>query len=1174
MTTAAHCAPDQDLIHWRPFTLIMSMFRALLLSLALLPTLASAQTSQPLPTKVAERLKEKGFHANDLDDCVLMDSYTTARNGMLHAYYRQRWQGIEVWNGDIAVHQLPSGEVIQLRSNALSGIGKRVNTTTPVLSPQDALRQVLAKNLPGVRMPALLRAEEGGKLYLFSSDGLGDEPVRVKLVFQIQGEKALLAWNVNHYTPDGTHWWNVRIDAVTGEELDRNDWVSQCAFDHPHGDEHACTPAIAAPAAPNDYNVFDWPVESPNHGSRTLSNAPWLDGGIASPFGWHDTDGAAGPEYTDTRGNNCRAQEDADANNTGGTRPSGGANLDFDFPLDFSGAPSTYLPAATTNLFYWNNLMHDVWYQYGFDEPAGNFQENNYGRGGSGNDWVYADAQDGSGTDNANFGTPPDGSSPRMQMYRWTYTTPNRDSDLDNGIIAHEYGHGISNRLVGGPSNTSCLGNAEQMGEGWSDFFSLVMTIKSGDTGPMPRGVGTYVLGEPTTGGGIRPSPYSTNFGVNAYTYADINSGLSQPHGIGFVWCTMLWEMTWELINTYGLDPDIYNGTGGNNLAMQLVIDGMKLTPCNPGFVDARDAILLADQVNNGGANQNAIWAAFARRGLGVSADQGSSNSRSDQTEAFDTPLPVNIGVSQVISPSGNLLDCAAADLPVTVVVRNFGQSAQTNFEVRYQLDGGSWVSENYPGTLSPGASADFTFSQHLSIVGNGAHALLAGTNLPGDGYLADDSFTANLSVSSPTTVNATYEEDVEATSPTPTGWTLENPDNGNTWVTKAVSGQTSCVGTRAWAIDNYSSNTPGQEDRLVSPVVSLAGSAGSRLKFQHAYSGYSSSYIDELRAEISVDCGLSWITLWQASGSALQTTPYVTASWTPNSCSQWLAHDIDISAYDGGDAVFRFTAVNGFGNWLYLDDVVVERNGVRVALTLMLGGAYDEATNLMRDDLRTAGQLPLTEPYTALGYVQAGGGGGESVDAAVLAASGNDAVVDWVLVELRSAGDPASVVATRCALIQRDGDVVDKDGASPISFQAGNGSYYIAVRHRNHLGAMTSAAQPLTTSPLSVDFSVPAASTFGSGAQQAVGSRMVLWSGNVTADDALRYTGEDNDRDPILQAIGGSVPTNVSAAGYHIQDVNMDAVIRYVGEDNDRDPILLNIGGSVPTNTRSEQLP
>jgi hypothetical protein len=189
----------------------------------------------------------------------------------------------------------------------------------------------------------------------------------------------------------------------------------------------------------------------------------------------------AGAEFTITRGNNVRACEDADANNTPGYSPNGGATLDFDFPLDLTQAPSTYQNAAITNLFYWNNLMHDVWYQYGFDDPSGNFQSNNYGRGGAGNDFVNADAQDGSGTNNANFATPPDGSSPRMQMFIWTAANPDRDSDLDNGVIAHEYGHGISNRLVGGPSNTSCLGNAEQMGEGWSDYFGLMMTIEPGD---------------------------------------------------------------------------------------------------------------------------------------------------------------------------------------------------------------------------------------------------------------------------------------------------------------------------------------------------------------------------------------------------------------------------------------------------------------------------------------------------------------------------------------------------------------------------------------------------------------------------------------------------------------------------------------------------------------------
>jgi len=216
------------------------------------------------------------------------------------------------------------------------------------------------------------------------------------------------------------------------------------------------------------------------------------------------------------------------------------------------------------------------------------------------------------------------------------------DSDLDNGIIAHEYGHGISIRLTGGPSNSSCLQGGEQMGEGWSDFFGLWMTIESGDNHEDIRGIGTYVLEEPTDGPGIRPAPYTTDMTVNDFTYGNVDDGsISVPHGVGFIWCTMIWDLNWALVNAHGLDLDLYNGTGGNNITAQLIIDGMKGQPCSPGFVDARDAILDADMDNNNGENEDIIWNVFARRGLGFSATQGTSASRFDQTEAFDLPAGV-----------------------------------------------------------------------------------------------------------------------------------------------------------------------------------------------------------------------------------------------------------------------------------------------------------------------------------------------------------------------------------------------------------------------------------------------------------------------------------------------------------------------------------------------------
>jgi hypothetical protein len=218
----------------------------------------------------------------------------------------------------------------------------------------------------------------------------------------------------------------------------------------------------------------------------------------------------------------------------------------------------------------------------------------------------------------------------------------NRDSDLDAAVITHEYGHGISNRLTGGRLTVSCLNNDEQMGEGWSDFYGMALTASASDTRTTARGVGTYVSFQPSTGAGIRPTAYSTDMAVNPATYASVADtvNISLPHGIGYVWNTMLNEVYWNLVDRYGFNPNVYApwNTGGNNLAIQLVTDGLKFQPCRPGFVTGRDAILQADQARTGGANACAIWRGFAKRGLGTGASQGSSLSRSDGVQSFALP--------------------------------------------------------------------------------------------------------------------------------------------------------------------------------------------------------------------------------------------------------------------------------------------------------------------------------------------------------------------------------------------------------------------------------------------------------------------------------------------------------------------------------------------------------
>ena len=180
---------------------------------------------------------------------------------------------------------------------------------------------------------------------------------------------------------------------------------------------------------------------------------------------------------------------------------------------------------------------------------------------------------------------------------------------------------------------------------------------------------------------------------------------------------------------------------------------------------------------------------------------------------------------------------------------------------------------------------------------------------------------------------------------------------------------------------------------------------------------------------------------------------------------------------------------------------------------------------------------------------------------------------MDWVLLELRSGSPAYTVVATRAALLQRDGDVVDMNGTSPVQFGIAPGSYHVAIRHRNHMGAMTLNAIALSATSTTVDFRSTGTATYGTQAQRTIGANNVLWAGNVMNDGQLKYTGQENDRDPILARIGGSVATNTTA-GYFVEDVNMDGSTRYTGNRNDRDVILVNIGGSVATNTRVEQLP
>lgn len=775
---------------------------------------------QMAQTYLHQQMEAWNLTPPDIGAMRVSDYYQTKSTGVSHLYLTQTHRGISVAGAMINLTIDPQRNIHQSGHRLIASLAEKVNTSTPQLNAADALTRALQHlELPNQELPRVTE-NSSADYWIFEGGTISEEPVKVSLQYFVDKNKnLLLSWHLAIRRIDSSDFPSLYIDAVTGKILEEHNYTHHCKFPgaHPYGrlTDHTTSGICNHSDRDNfsiiknentvstgSYRVFPLPVESPAHGNRSLVGDP--DDAIASPFGWHDNNGSPGSEFTITRGNNVHAYQDSDGNNLpAGDEPDGGAALNFDYPYNVNNTPVQNQNAAVTNLFYAANYMHDVAYRYGFDEPAGNFQQNNYGNGGFQNDYVQAEALDGDAFNNAQWSAGPEGSRGRLEMFLWNRdaggqrvvnvtaplivsglynaglanygnqitstavsgevvivddgvnnslstdgcesnfvngaelegkialvdrggcdfelktahaesfgaiaviicdfnpepapvlgvpSIPNPtiptvrigsvdcqkirvyagsglevslvlppatgpeflNGSLDNGTIIHEYTHGISNRLTGGPNTNLCLNNNEQMGEGWSDFFALTLTARSGDTGPMPRGIATYLQREPNDGKGIRNFPYSTDLSVNPYTYKDIGNERI-PHGLGAVWCAMLWDLHWNMVEAYGFSGDFFNGNAGNNRAFQLVMDGMKMQPCDPGFVDARDAILQADRIRYGGANQRLIWESFARRGLGYSADQGSNNGV-DAFEAYDLP-PLLVEELKISKRSAPIID-------------------------------------------------------------------------------------------------------------------------------------------------------------------------------------------------------------------------------------------------------------------------------------------------------------------------------------------------------------------------------------------------------------------------------------------------------------------------------------------------------------------------------------
>ncbi|MBL7964365.1 MAG: hypothetical protein JNM31_11050 [Flavobacteriales bacterium] len=294
-------------------------------------------------------------------------------------------------------------------------------------------------------------------------------------------------------------------------------------------------------------------------------------------------------------------------------------------------------------------------------------------------------------------------------------------------------------------------------------------------------------------------------------------------------------------------------------------------------------------------------------------------------------------------------------------------------------------------------------------------------------------------------------------------------------------------------------------------------------------------------------------------------------AATVPTDCAKfvnmWNGTSATNRLRDWLDPANTSTTLNG------LDPATTPLTPIRVRARVMLEGPFD-GTSLMNGTLRSSGLIPLAQPYVAPGYVHVVGGGTEVTTNGVLNVTGTNSIVDWVVVELRDKTNPALVLASRSALLQRDGDVVDVDGTSDVAFHRPADDYYIAIRHRNHLAIMTAAPVNVTATAVQRNFANGSQATYGgTAAMKLIGTVRCMFAGDVNHDGLIKYSGAANDRDPILSRIGGVTATN-TVSGYFAEDINMDGVVRYSGGSNDRDIILVNIGGATPTNTRSAGLP
>jgi uncharacterized repeat protein (TIGR01451 family) len=931
-----------------------------------------------------------GHGSEALDHARVKREFVTSHNGLRTVVWEQQVNGIPVFEALLISHTTRQGELVTLSSHFLPGLvqaaglpasNRPVPLAAPALSARRATALAAANIGEDVAEAQLLPAPGPPETEVtgpeqrqdFRATRLKGNTV-AKLVWLPTSKDALrLCWNVVLMSRSRGEMFRVLVDAQTGEPM-----LRRCLTEHiSDATYRVYTSDSPSPFSPG----YSTPVSNqPPLVARSLLTLGALDTN-ASPAGWI-ADGV-----NETIGNNVDAHTDPVGDDvTDLMRPQGSPFRVFDFALDLTQQPGTYASAAVVQLFYWCNWMHDQLYDLGFTEAAGNFQNDNFGRGGRDGDAVLADAQDAAGANNSDFTAPEDGLPGRMQIYIFTGPSPNHDADLDAELILHEYTHGLSNRRVGGGVGISAL-QSRGMGEGWSDFYALSLLSADGDD---PNGVyawGAYsayqLLGslfgffDENYYFGLRRYPYCTDLTKNPLTFKDIDptqasphtsiphspviaDGATEVHNMGEVWCVTLREARANLIAKSGW-------AAGNQLILQLVTDGMNIAPANPTFLQARDAILQADLVDTGGANQHELWTAFAKRGMGASASSPPSSSTTGVFESFDVLDDLRVAPVTNLAFAGQ--SAMAAGGPCQTYTLNNNGSGVLDWVAYIQQP---WVSVTPDhGTLPPGTSNAVEIC--LTPVAN---SLTGGT------------YSATLVFSNVATGNIqTRGVTLQLTPPrllffaldTNPGWALQgqwqfgqpaglgggaqtgNPDPTNGATGSFVFGVN---------LEGDYATTVGGPYYLSAGPFDLSGCTVSQLKFQRWLNSDYQPYVEQT-IDVSAN-GTQWHQVWNNG-----TAPITDDAWSPVSYSLSPYADNSPSVFVRWGYQIDSVLAYPYSGWniddieidgnppcslsLTAPSVVMESNGVLTAsVTVSPGLTNDLLVNLSSSD-SSALNVPLS---------------------------------------------------------------------------------------------------------------------------------------------------------------------------------------------------------------------